>query len=249
MKRFFRLLLLALVLILVALLSAFTAMRFAIHGREVKIPKLIGMPLPQAQAMLGDAGLLLDPEDRFYSSTIAGGSIVAQWPAAGTTVRRGWHVRVGVSLGAPRADVPDVLGQSARAGEINVKRRGVEVGAIAIAHLPGLPADQVVAESPPPESGALQSPNIDLLVTAPQDEQNFVMPDFTGWRLAEAARVIQAAGFKVTQPGAPPQKSAEAAPPEFSQAPVLRQSPAAGQKVSPGTTIVLETSTTVAANN
>jgi beta-lactam-binding protein with PASTA domain len=65
------------------------------------------------------------------------------------------------------------------------------------------------------------------------------MPDFTAWRLSEAARVIQAAGFKVTQAGAPERISTEDSP-EFSDAPVAHQSPTAGQKVSPGTTIILQ---------
>ena len=42
MRQFFRMLLLALVLLTVALVSALTAMRFAIHGREVMIPKTGG---------------------------------------------------------------------------------------------------------------------------------------------------------------------------------------------------------------
>jgi eukaryotic-like serine/threonine-protein kinase len=241
MKRLFRLALLALVLALVALGSALTAMRFAIHGSEVKVPKLVGVPLGQAQAALGDAGLLLETEDRFYSPTAAEGSIVSQWPAAGTRVRRGWHVRVGVSLGPAQQDVPDVIGQSGRAGEINVKRRGVEVGTVAVAHLPGLPADQVVAESPPPESGRMTSPKVNLLVTAPEQDQSYLMPDFTGWKLADAARVIQAAGFKVTQAGAPaPTQSGADAVQAFSSAPVAHQNPVPGQKVSPGTMVVLQ---------
>ena len=38
MRKFFRMLLLALVLMTVALISALTAMQLAIHGREVAIP-------------------------------------------------------------------------------------------------------------------------------------------------------------------------------------------------------------------
>ena len=40
MKRSIRYILLALMLLLVAMTSALTAMRFAIHGREVSVPKL-----------------------------------------------------------------------------------------------------------------------------------------------------------------------------------------------------------------
>ena len=42
MKSFFRLVLLALVLLVVALVSALTAMRLAIHGHEVAVPDLVG---------------------------------------------------------------------------------------------------------------------------------------------------------------------------------------------------------------
>jgi len=43
MKRFFQLVLLALVLVAVAMISALTAMRLAIHGRQVRVPKVVGM--------------------------------------------------------------------------------------------------------------------------------------------------------------------------------------------------------------
>ena len=126
MRRLFRLALLTMVLLLVSLVSALTAMRFAIHGREVRTPNLVGLSLPKAGGALTEMGLLMETGDSFYSQNIPEGSVVSQTPAAGTKVRRGWRVRVAVSLGASRASVPDVVGQSGRAGEINVRRRGLE---------------------------------------------------------------------------------------------------------------------------
>ncbi len=43
MRRFFRYLLRVLVLIVVFMASVLTAMRFAIHGRQTTIPKIVGM--------------------------------------------------------------------------------------------------------------------------------------------------------------------------------------------------------------
>ena len=43
LKSAFRFALLSLVLLLVAMVSALTAMRFAIHGREVAVPALLGL--------------------------------------------------------------------------------------------------------------------------------------------------------------------------------------------------------------
>ena len=57
MRRFFRYLVRVLVLIVVFMASALTAMRFAIHGRQTTIPKVVGMaPLQGAAAGRSWAG-------------------------------------------------------------------------------------------------------------------------------------------------------------------------------------------------
>ena len=59
---------------------------------------------------------------------IAEGKILSQIPASDTRVRRGWQVRVAQSLGPQRVMIPDVLGQSGRAADLNIRRRGLDVG-------------------------------------------------------------------------------------------------------------------------
>src|ERR1039458_4581285 len=89
MRRFFRYLVRVLVLIVVFMASALTAMRFAIHGRQTTIPKVVGMaPLP-AERLLADHGLVLERGDRFFSSDVAEGRIMSQAPLPGGQVRRG----------------------------------------------------------------------------------------------------------------------------------------------------------------
>jgi beta-lactam-binding protein with PASTA domain len=242
-KRWFRLILLGLVLLLVTLVSALTAMRYAIHGREVRVPDLAGMTPARAEAVLGNEGLMLEIDDHFYSPSIPEGQIVSQAPAARTRVRRGWRVKVALSLGTPRAPVPDVTGESGRAGEINVQRRGLVLGTVAVVHLPGLPADQVIAESPPPSATAVFSPKVSLLITAPEEDQNLVMPDLTNRSLAAAAQAIQNAGLKLgnfPQSAGPNDTPVAQIPPELAAARISGQSPAAGQKVTPGTVVVLQ---------
>jgi len=71
-RRLFRLALLGLVLILVAFLSALTAMRFAIHGREVEVPQLTGKSTSDAEAMRGGVQTLLQ-RVQFTSAANEGG--------------------------------------------------------------------------------------------------------------------------------------------------------------------------------
>src|SRR2546430_4828896 len=128
MRRLFRLALLTLVLLLVALVSALTAMRFAIHGREVRTPNVVGLPLPKAEGSLTELGLLLETGDSFYSQNIADAAVVSQAPAAGTKVRRGWRGRGAGGFGTSRAPGPRVVGPSGPAGENYVRRPGLRGG-------------------------------------------------------------------------------------------------------------------------
>src|SRR5574341_1341093 len=129
MKALFRLFLQGLILLTVMLVAALITMRLAIHGREVAVPKVVGMTLRQAEDSAAAEGLLVDVENRFYSLEIPEGRIVSQLPPPGTLVRRGWRLRVAQSLGPQRAVIPNLIGESGRAAEMNARRRGLEVGA------------------------------------------------------------------------------------------------------------------------
>ena len=100
MKSFIRLAVLALLLLVVALVSALTAMRFAIHGREVAVTNVVGKTPAEARRMGEESGLLIEVERQYYSPTVPEGRILSQLPPAGTLVRRGWQVRVAESLEA-----------------------------------------------------------------------------------------------------------------------------------------------------
>jgi beta-lactam-binding protein with PASTA domain len=236
MRPVIRFVLLALVLLMVAMVSALTAMRMAIHGREVAVPKLVGLAPAEAEREAIANGLLLAVEARFYSPQVPEGRIMSQVPAPGAKVRRGWRVRVAESLGPQRMITPNLVGQSPRAAEINVRRRGLELGGMAVARIPELPPDQVVAQNPAPNAGAT-SPKISVLVTAPVEPQAYLMPPFIGMNLADASKALQEAGMKL---GPITMVAPEAANSVRSSGSIVKQNPAPGQKVLPGTVVSFE---------
>lgn len=236
MRAFFKYFLLALVLITVAMISALTAMRFAIHGREVAIPKLIGMTPNEAEKAAANSGLALLRESKFYSNDIAAGRIVSQLPQPGTRVRRGWRVRVAESLGPQRVDVPNLVGQSPRAADLNLRRRGLQVGSTAMVPMQEAAPDEVLAQSPPANAQGVASPKIDLLVAAPPEAQALVMPNLSGMKLGEASVAITDAGLKLGNVVT----GTESANAARTEAIVSKQFPIAGQKVFAGMTVALE---------
>jgi beta-lactam-binding protein with PASTA domain len=265
MKSVFRFALLALVLVIVAMVSALTAMRLAIHGQEVAVPPLVGLSPAEAERETSGLGLQISIERQYYSPQIPEGRIMSQLPLPGTKVRRGWQVRVAQSLGPTRVQIPDVTGESEHAAELNIRRRGLDVASMAEVPATGIPPDQVLAQSPPANAAQVLAPKISLLVTTAAAPQAFVMPSFVGQLLGSASRTLQDSGFKLgnVSVAPPPVAPADAANPAAPGAPatpppatattpatpapqptpasvIVSQVPIAGQKVVAGTTVSFE---------
>jgi eukaryotic-like serine/threonine-protein kinase len=245
MKSFLRLVLLALVLLVVALVSALTAMRLAIHGREVIVPELLGKTPAEARRIAERSELQMEVERQYYSPHVPEGRILSQLPPAGTQVRRGWRIRVAESLGPQRVQIPNVLGQSERAANLNIGRRGLDVGAIARMPTPGALQDQVLSQAPPPNASGVSAPKISLLVSQPAPPPAFVMPNFVGQPLGTVTLALQEAGFRLGSltVAPPPEPSPPAAPTPAPWSPpppasiIVSQSPLPGEKVSAGTAV------------
>lgn len=254
MRHFFRIALRVLILAAVFLASTLTAMRFAIHGRVVAVPKLESMTASDAERTTIDNGLIIEVENRFFSLTVPEGRIISQLPVPGEKVRRGTRVRVALSLGPQKIVIPSVVGQSQRAAEINIGRRGLELGTVAVATMPGYPSDQVLAQSPPANAEGVASPKVNLLVSAPPDPNAdlYLVPDFVGHTLEEASKAIAESPMrfgKVTTLKRPANGAVAAPAPVTFPKPavvaksspvIVRQNPAAGQKIPPGTMINFE---------
>jgi beta-lactam-binding protein with PASTA domain len=188
---------------------------------------------------------------------------MSQLPLPGAKVRRGWQVRVAQSLGPQRVAIPDVTNQSERAAEWNIRRRGLDLASTALMQLPGAPADQVLAQSPPANASQVAAPKTSLLVTVASDPPAYVMPSFAGQPLGTASRTLQDAGFKLGNVSMAPPPAITAPPvavsnPAFNSSPnpaapisvipaqptpasvIVTQTPPAGQKVLAGATVNFE---------
>ncbi|HVJ04821.1 MAG TPA: PASTA domain-containing protein [Candidatus Saccharimonadales bacterium] len=248
MIRFFRLLAQVLILVIVALASTLISMRFAIHGREVAVPDFRNMTPAEAERVAFEHGLELARSEHFYSATVPAGRIVSQQPDPGTHVRRGWRVQAAESLGPQLIDIPAVLGMSSRAAEINIRRRGLEVGASAELPTSASEPQAIIAQTPSPGAQGVAAPRISLLYAAPPPETAYAMPDLTGLTLTDATTLVTQSGLKTvsitttadpystqfaTQPTTPPA-------PQPSTLIVVGQSPAPGARVTPGTSVSLQ---------
>src|ERR1700733_14935436 len=103
--------LLVFILAAAAFLSAVMAMRFAIQGREVVMPKLVGLSSADAQAILQGRGLHLNIVDRVYDNLPAN-SVVRQSPPAGEHMKVSQDVHAVLSRGPQNVKTPSLGGES-----------------------------------------------------------------------------------------------------------------------------------------
>jgi beta-lactam-binding protein with PASTA domain len=130
-----------------------------------------------------------------------------------------------------------VTGESERIANINIRRRGLDVGAIAQMRLRDVPEGQVLSQAPPPNASGVSAPKISLLVAEPPPPQALIMPSFIGQPLGSVTLTLQNAGLHVgTVTAATPETSSPLTPvsPPSPGSMIVWQNPAPGEKITVG---------------
>src|SRR5882724_5606491 len=224
-----RMTLLVFILASAAFLSAITAMRIAIHGREVTMPNLVGINVSEASKSLQSRGLVLRVADRVYSDQPIN-AVVRQTPTSGLLMKVSQQAHVVLSLGQRQLQIPLLEGNSLRASRIELLRQGLQVGEVSAITMADQPADMVVVQTPRPGGGAA-TPRVDVLVSQGRRETAYVMPHLVGLVETDAQHRLDIAGLR--------RKVNYVTAPQWPHAAVIDQSPAAGSRISAAALIEL----------
>jgi eukaryotic-like serine/threonine-protein kinase len=221
--------LLVFILASAAFLSAITAMRIAIHGREVTMPNLVGKSVTEANSMLRSRGLILRVADRVYSD-LPINSVVRQTPPAGLLMKVSQPAHVVLSLGQRQLQIPLLEGNSLRASRIELLRAGLQVGEVSGIYMADQPADAVVIQSPRPGAGA-STPRVDVLISQGPRETSYVMPHLVGMNEMDAQHRLDISGLR--------RKVNYVTAPQWPHGTVVDQTPLAGSRLLGSSTIEL----------
>jgi beta-lactam-binding protein with PASTA domain len=218
-----RMALLVFILAAAAFLSAITAMRIAIHGREVNMPNLVGKNVAEANGLLRTRGLVLRVADRIYSE-LPINVVVRQSPPPGMLMKVSQQAHVVLSLGQRQLRIPLLEGNSLRASRIELLRAGLQVGEVSGITTPDEPADTVMLQTPRPGAGAA-TPRVDVLVSAGPRDVAYVMPHLV------AQHRLDVAGLR--------RKVNYVSAPQWPHGAVIDQTPLSGQRIPGSVTIDL----------
>jgi len=212
-----------------AFLSAITAMRVAIHGREVSMPNLVGRNVAEAGQSLRSKGLLLRVADRVYSD-LPINQVVRQTPPPGMLMKVSQQAHVVLSLGQKQLEIPSLEGNTLRASRIELLREGLQVGEVSTASLGDETPETVLLQNPRQGRNAA-TPRVDVLVAGIQREASYVMPYLIGLSEIEAQRRLDLAKLH--------RKLNYLLAPQWPHSTVIDQAPLAGTRIGVSTEVEL----------
>lgn len=224
-----RMTLLVFILASAAFLSAITAMRVAIHGREVTMPNLVGKKISEANQLLRSSGLVLRVADRVYSDLPAN-VVVRQTPTAGLLMKVSQQAHVVVSLGQRQLTIPRLAGMTLRISRIEMLRAGLQIGEVSNISIANEPPDTVVMQNPKPGTGAA-TPRVDVLVSQGDRDKAYVMPHLVGLNETDAQHRLDLASLR--------RKVNLVAAPQWPHGAVIDQTPVAGSRIAAASAVEL----------
>jgi serine/threonine-protein kinase len=220
-----------LILLGAAGVSAITAMRWAIQGKEVSVPDLSGKSETEAAEILAANNLVLRVFGKRYSQVPAG-RIVEQIPPAGSRLKSSRSVKVRLSMGSQIYAVPNVVGSSLRAAKLTLEQRNYALGYTSMVRTASGEPLTVQQQDPQPGTQGTE-PTVNILVSSGRIEESFVMPDVVGKRLEQVARSVRAEGFQL-------EKVTYRRSPGVDAGVVIQQQPQAGHRMLKSDSIILE---------
>jgi eukaryotic-like serine/threonine-protein kinase len=234
-SRWSSIILMVAILAVAGVVSALTAMRFAIRGREVEVPEVTKKTKEEAEEILKRRGLKLKVSSSRFSSDVAEGRVLEQIPPSRTRLKLDRTVRVLVSLGPRRYAVPSLVGTSVRAAQLTLAQRQLSLGNTLYAHTPQGDASSVVYQSPKPGTQEGADPTVNILISLGPPAQYFIMPDLIGKPAELVASRARNEGFRIG-------KIDYRKYPGVESGVVIQQKPQAGYRLGKSDLILLEVS-------
>jgi serine/threonine-protein kinase len=178
-------------LVALGLVSAYVAMDVVLEKNRVDVPRVIGLESVAASALIRETGLNPRVVADEFSENIPRGHVTRQRPTRGTRVEPGSEVRLFLSRGTDRVEVPDVAGASLAQAQRGLAEAGLSAGRVTKVHSNLHPRDTVVAQDPPPGVAAVRGAPVAMLQSMGPWEEMLTMPDLVGRDMVTATNLLR----------------------------------------------------------
>lgn len=167
------------------------------QGTEFPLPVIGGMTIGEAEPALIEAGLSLVVTSEEYHPDKPTGTILSQFPAGGTLVKKGRIVKAVISLGQKAVEVPNLGGFSVRQASLKLEASGFELGDMEWTSTDSLPEKVVVFSYPKAGTMIPYGSQVDLMVNRGPYQRTVFVPRLIGLSLFEAEARLAEKNLKV----------------------------------------------------
>ena len=167
------------------------------HGTEFELPDVTGYQYEDAEHVLGLLNLGIEITSEEYHADKDEGTVLSQYPQAGTKVKSGRIIKVVTSIGQKSVLVPPLAGISVRQAKLNIEGSGLILGDIAWTFSDSLPERVVVFSYPASGTEIPIGSPVNLMVNRGRLSGIVFMPRLVGRSLDEARVLLDKAGLKV----------------------------------------------------
>ncbi|MFF2657538.1 Stk1 family PASTA domain-containing Ser/Thr kinase [Kitasatospora sp. NPDC058032] len=195
---------------------------------KATVPSVVGKTKDQALKALGDAGFANVSTDYKDDDNAPLDQVIAQDPAGGGADPTA-PVKLTVSQGKAKINVPSVVGQQKEAAEAALTSAGFQVDSSKTAQTNDPTKVNTVASQNP--AGGKQPANTKITLTIFKAPEKVSVPPLQNVVLREAIKTLEGMGLKYTVVQGPQDPNST----------VIASNPAAGTQVDPNTTVGLQT--------
>ena len=217
----------------IAALSFFLLGNAANEG--VEVPDCSGLTLNEATAAVEKAGFKVGNIEYAFNDTVPADSVISQSPRAGTKQSKDTPINLTVSKGVEQVEVPDLTNMTANEARAALQRAGFKYEAGAAEHSDTVKENRVMRQTP--EAGTKADKGSTVIYILSAGQETIAVPDVKNMLEGEATAALNNAGFEVTVDYASDK--------DVPQGCVISQSPAAGEKAKPDSTVNIKVSTGV----
>jgi eukaryotic-like serine/threonine-protein kinase len=160
------------------------------HGSEFELPTIAGYQFKDSEYLLSKLDLKVEVISEEFHPDKAEGTILSQYPAAGTMVKSGRTVKVVTSIGQKLVPIPPLAGFSVRQAKLNIEAAGMILGDIAWTFSDSLPERVVVFSYPPSGTEIPIGSMVNLMVNRGRLSGIVYMPRLVGRSYEEAESLL-----------------------------------------------------------
>jgi serine/threonine-protein kinase len=221
--------------VVIVLIAAILGLKFLSGGNNsggVAVPAVAGSPLKTAESTLTHDGFKIGTITRHTSPTVPKNYVISTNPSG--TAPRGSKINLLVSSGSSTVAVPYVQGDTLGEAKQALAAKGLKwtVSYSATSAPAGTAANVVVTQSPAANTVVPKGSSVTLILP-PKGQP---MPGLVGQNVQQAINTLESPPYSLNQSQISVQNCSS---PGFQPNYVCRTSPAQGQPLQPGATVVL----------